>query len=158
MTGILVSRAREILGESQHGEQSMTMATGSFTMKTWDEQSYGQVEGGPRIAHAHSTNTYTGAITGESSVNYVTLYLDGDATCLYRGYEQIEGTLDGRTGSFVLEHVGSWQDNKATTTWTVIEGSGTGELAGLTGTGGYVAEHDVHETAVTLEYHLPALE
>ena len=132
----------------------MPVATGSFTMKTWDETPYGVVDGGPKIAHAHSTNTYTGEIAGESSANYVIFYPE-ETVGVFRGYEQIAGRVGDREGSFVLEHVGSWVGSTVTTSWTVVEGSGTGALAGLSGSGGYVAKHEIPETPVTLEYELP---
>jgi hypothetical protein len=49
----------------------------------------------------------------------------------YTAMERITGTLAGRAGSFVLIH-GATADTGAT--GVVVPGSGTGELAGLTGT------------------------
>lgn len=132
----------------------MILVNAVFTMKTWDETPYGAVDGGPKIAHAYSTNAYTGDIAGESSVNYV-IYYPEETVSVFRGYEQVVGKIGGREGSVVLEHVGSWQGATVTTSWTVVEGSGTGELAGMTGSGGYVAKHEIPETPVTLEYELP---
>lgn len=43
-----------------------------------------------------------------------------------------------------------------TTSWTVVDGSGAEALAGISGSGGYVAKHEIPETPVTLEYELPA--
>jgi hypothetical protein len=39
----------------------------------------------------------------------------------------------------VLRLDGGFEGGAARTTWTVVEGSGTGDLAGLQGEGGYVA-------------------
>ena len=75
---------------------------------------------------------------------------------VFRGYEQIVGNVGDREGSFVLEHVGSWAGSTVTTSWTVVDGSGTEALAGISGSGGYVAKHEIPETPVTLEYELPA--
>lgn len=133
----------------------MTLANALFTMKNWDETPYGIAGDGPKIAHAHSTNTYTGDIAGESSVNYVIFYPE-ETVGVFRGYEQIVGNVGDREGSFVLEHVGSWAGSTVTTSWKVVDGSGTGALAGMTGSGGYVAKHEIPETPVTLEYELPA--
>lgn len=111
-------------------------------------------EGGPKIAHAHSTNAYTGEIAGESSANYVIFYPE-ETVGVFRGYEQIAGRVGDRQGSLVLEHVGSWEGSTVTTSWAVVEGSGTGDLAGISGRGGYVAKHEIPETPVTLKYALP---
>jgi len=133
----------------------MTLANALFTMKNWYETPYGIADDGPKIAHAHSTNTYTGDITGESSANYVIFYPE-ETVGVFRGYEQIVGNVGDREGSFVLEHVGSWAGSTVTTSWTVVDGSGTEALAGISGSGGYVAKHEIPETPVTLEYELPA--
>jgi hypothetical protein len=46
--------------------------------------------------------------------------------------ERITGTLGGRSGSFVLTHGAN--GDTAAATGVVVPGSGTGDLAGLTGT------------------------
>jgi Protein of unknown function (DUF3224) len=48
----------------------------------------------------------------------------------YLANERVTGTLDGRAGTFVLQH-GAWEGGQ----WGhVVPGSGTGALAGLRGT------------------------
>ena len=63
-------------------------------------------------------------------------------------------TLDGRSGSFVLRLGGGFEGGAARTTWTVVEGSGTGDLAGLQGEGGYVARQGEPEVAWELRWSL----
>lgn len=52
----------------------------------------------------------------------------------YVALEQITGTLNGRKGSFVLQHSGTMNRGALQLIITVVPDSGTGELAGLTGT------------------------
>jgi hypothetical protein len=66
----------------------------------------------------------------------------------------VVGRLGERSGSFVLRSTGTWEDGTATTTWSVVPGSGTGELAGLAGEGGYVARSGEAEIPYTLDYRL----
>jgi hypothetical protein len=132
----------------------MTVANASFTMNKWDETADSETEGLPKITRVFTTNTYTGDISGASSVTYTIAYPTAD-TGIFRGYEQIIGRIGNAEGSFILEHVGSWKDSAVTTSWSVVEGSGTGALQGLTGRGGYVARHEIPETPVTLDYTLP---
>jgi hypothetical protein len=153
MVVTLVSGAGRNLAHSKQGH-GMTLANATFSMNDWDEQSDAEINGLPRITRVFSTNTYRGDISGSSSVNYVIAYPTGD-TGTFRGYEQIVGRLGDAEGSFILEHVGSWEKSTVTTSWTVVEGTGTGALEGLSGRGGYVAHHDVPETPVTLDYSLP---
>jgi hypothetical protein len=51
----------------------------------------------------------------------------------YVAMEKVEGTLDGRHGSFVLQHSGSMNRGAPSLSVTVVPDSGTGELTGLTG-------------------------
>ena len=132
----------------------MATATATFAMKTWDEKPWGEVDGARKITHTFTTNTYTGEIEGESSAHYITTYVS-DEEADYVGYEQIVGKIGGREGSIVLECAGQWRDNVASTVWKVVDGAGTGDLAGLTGNGGYVAKHGDTAYAVTLEYTIP---
>jgi Protein of unknown function (DUF3224) len=51
----------------------------------------------------------------------------------YVAIEIVTGKLNGRTGSFALQHTGSMVDNAFTLIVTVVPGSGTGQLAGIAG-------------------------
>ena len=49
------------------------------------------------------------------------------------------GRVADRTGTFLLQEAGTVQDNVVSGDWFVIPGSGTGQLAGLRGAGGFRA-------------------
>ena len=66
----------------------------------------------------------------------------GSAT--YVAMERVTGTLQGRSGSFVLVHNGVMTPDSQSLTITVAPGSGTGELAGLSGTMGIVIADGEH--------------
>jgi len=51
----------------------------------------------------------------------------------YVAIETVTGTLDGRRGSFCLQHTGVMARGSGSLTITVIPDSGTDELAGLSG-------------------------
>jgi hypothetical protein len=51
----------------------------------------------------------------------------------YVAIERVHGTLNGRSGSFVLQHSGTMTRGAPQLTITVVPDSGTGELAGLAG-------------------------
>ncbi len=57
-----------------------------------------------------------------------------DGSAGYVALELVTGTLDGRHGSFILQHSGSMTKGVATMTVTVVPDSGTNELATLAGT------------------------
>lgn len=52
----------------------------------------------------------------------------------YVAVERVTGKLDGRSGSFVLQHSGIMNRGEPSLTITVVPDSGTGELAGIAGT------------------------
>lgn len=51
----------------------------------------------------------------------------------YVAIEKVTGTLQGHTGSFVLQHMGTMTQNTPQLTITVVPDSGTGGLAGISG-------------------------
>ena len=51
----------------------------------------------------------------------------------YVALELVSGTLGGRHGSFALQHSGTMQGSESTMIVTVVPGSGTDQLEGLTG-------------------------
>ena len=52
----------------------------------------------------------------------------------YVAIDQVTGTLEGRAGGFVLQHSGRMNRGVPRLSVTVVPDSGTGELAGLSGT------------------------
>jgi hypothetical protein len=51
----------------------------------------------------------------------------------YVAMERVSGTLDGRSGTFVLQHTGTMARGEQQLSVTVVPDSGTGQLVGLTG-------------------------
>jgi hypothetical protein len=56
-----------------------------------------------------------------------------DGSAGYVAMERIEGTLNGRSGTFVLQHSGTMTRGVQQMTITVVPDSGTGGLGGITG-------------------------
>ena len=128
----------------------LTKAT--FKILSWDEAPFDEPEDGPKLTRAHVKKSFHGDLSGTGNLMYIMTHLDsGVAT--FSGFEKVIGNLGGRTGSFVLRHTGSFDGEKATAECEVVPGSGTEELAGLSGTGrfsaGLAEEHDM-----TLEYEV----
>lgn len=114
------------------------MSENTFYAKSWDEHVVSGEEGAPRFAHAHAVMVYSGLIEGESVSDSLLFYAgegyDGGGTTS-PGLERIEGSVAGRKGSFVLRHEVGFDAQGVRGTWTVVPGSGTGELAGIGGSG-----------------------
>jgi Protein of unknown function (DUF3224) len=71
----------------------------------------------------------------------------------YVAMEQVSGTLEGRKGTFVLQHSGTMDRGKPGLTITVVPDSGTDQLVGLTGTMDIKIDGGVHSYEFT--YALP---
>jgi len=112
----------------------------TFQITGWDEKTYEEIGGGAKLTNAKVTQSYSGAVEGASSIEYLMSYtIQGIAH--FVGLERVSGTVAGKPGTFVLQHAGTFSDGKARSTWSVVPGSGTGDLASLRGSGSYVAGH-----------------
>ncbi len=107
-----------------------------FTMDTWDAvPDEAPAGGGPQTARVTLAKTYPGPDLVATSTGHA-LTTNGPGGASYVAQERIAGVLAGREGSFVLEHRASMGDGFPTVMAAgVVPGSGTGALAGLTGTG-----------------------
>ena len=131
----------------------MSTLTGGFELASWDEETTQELDGERKLTRALVTQTFTGDLEGEGSVEWLMCYAE-DGTARFVGMQLVRGLIDGRKGSVVLETVGEFDGGKARGRWTVIPGSATGDLAGMTGTGRFEAPHGPNAT-YTLEVDLP---
>src|SRR6185295_6785872 len=128
------------------------VAHSRFAIKSWDEKPYGEGQDLPKLTRAAVTKTFTGDMSGEGHVEYLMMYRsDGSAT--FVGLERIVGQVAGKSGSFVLQRTGVFEDGLAKESYFVIPGSGTGELESLRGEGTTAVGHG-SEHPLTLNYEL----
>jgi uncharacterized protein DUF3224 len=125
-------------------------AAAPFTNDRYDEEPYAEAEGAALI-RVHISRTFTGDLEGESTAELLIAKSEGGGG--YVGHDQIQGTLDGKSGSFVLQHGGIMSPDGVSSSGTIVPGSGTGELTGLNGEGTMAADEDGNHT-LTLEYEL----
>ena len=79
---------------------------------------------------------FTGGIDGTSKGEMLTGITPSTGSMAYVAIETITAKIDGRSGTFVLTHHASMMKSDpagAVASIAVVPGSGTGELAGLTG-------------------------
>ena len=130
--------------------QMKNRANATFKLDSWDEDPYNEIEGAPKLTRVKVTKTYHGDIEGKSTLEYLMMYRQ-DGTASFVGLERVVGSLGGRSGTFVLQHKGTFEGGKAKVDWFVVSGSGTGKLSGLCGEGGFATEH-TEQPAVTLDF------
>jgi hypothetical protein len=127
-------------------------ANARFAIKSWDEKPYSEGDGLPKLTRASVIKTFTGEIEAEGKVEYLMMYRsDGSAT--FAGLERVTGRIGDKTGTFVLQRSGVFEGGLAKESYSVIAGSGTGDLSGLTGEGASSVGHG-NELPFSLSYEL----
>lgn len=108
-------------------------ATGSFEVEltphpagTESEQSV--------VGRMSILKRFVGQLDATSSGQMLSVGTSVKGSAAYVAIEFVSGALDGRTGTFVLQHSGIMTRGTPRLTISVVPDSGTGELAGLAGT------------------------
>lgn len=107
-------------------------AKATFRISSVEEDDHSKGDEGQRISRGSSKIAYGGELEGEGLLAELRNYTNDHTATVY-GLERITGALAGRSGSFVLEHVGKLDQGVLDSVRTVVPGSGTGELKGLRG-------------------------
>ena len=128
------------------------LATSSFSLKRWDERPYDELEGAPKLTRASVVYGFEGELSGEGRLEYLMSYLP-DGSALFTGFQRFVGRVGSREGTFIFRHAGRFADGIASDTWTVVAGSGTGDLAGIRGQLEFSAGHQ-EKYEVIFEYEL----
>ena len=116
----------------------MSRATGTFSVTGGSEQTTREAAGEAKLTRVSGTQRFSGGIVGEGSVDWVFCYRP-DRSARFLGLQRIEGAIDGRSGSLVMESTGNHDGKRSNGRWRVIPGSGTGELAKISGEGTFEA-------------------
>ncbi len=118
---------------AQGSKGSLMHATGTFNVKVLPADP-------SDIAKAADTGrmtidkTWTGALTGTSKGEMLTGITTENASMAYVAMERFTGTVDGHAGTFLFSHTAEMLNNAPTKfDVTIVPGSGTAALKGLTG-------------------------
>jgi Protein of unknown function (DUF3224) len=127
-------------------------AEGTFTVTSWQEDTYQELDGKGKLTRATVSYRLSGDIEADATWAALMFYRE-DGTAEYTGLQHVTGRIGGRAGTCVMVADGGYAGGEASGTWRVIPGSGTGELAGLRGSGMSVATSEPPGT-FTLDYEL----
>ena len=107
-------------------------ATGPFQVKVAPlEEEKGE---GSTLGRYSLDKQYHGDLEAVAKGQMLTAGTDVKGSAAYVALERVTGTLHGRRGSFALQHTGTMSAGGQHLQITVVPDSGSGELAGLTGT------------------------
>ena len=109
----------------------------SMDVTSWDEKTISE-SGSTKITRTTMGQSCSGDNEGIAASELVMYYQEG-GTAIIVGFLTIDGSIDDRTGTVVLRSIGKFDGSEATADLTVVAGSGTGGLTGISGTGTSVA-------------------
>jgi hypothetical protein len=110
------------------------LANGELHVTAWEELRSEDLGDGRRVVHARLEDALSGGFEGTASWDDLLFYrADGSASFVTLG--QMRGRLGGREGSFAVATRGTYDGEWVRSSWTIVVDSGTGELAGISGTG-----------------------
>ena len=122
-------------GLSQREPRAPTRAEAMITVRSSEAKPYDDTDG-PALMEVHLYETFAGDIEGDSPVRALQVLCDDKSASLVN-MQRVRGKLGGRQGTFVLQGSEVVKDGKISGTWFVVPGSGTGDLRGLRGEGGF---------------------
>jgi hypothetical protein len=127
-----------------------THAQATFEIQSWEENAYVELDGDAKLTRASVGQAFAGDLEGEGSVEWLMCYRQ-DKTADFVGLQRFVGRLGSRSGSFVMRTQGTFDGEKAVGELSVVPGSGTDELGGITGVGAFLAPHG-STPSVDLDY------
>jgi hypothetical protein len=113
-------------------------AEAKITVQNSEAKPYDQTAS-PALMDIHLNETFIGSIDGESPVRALQVLRD-DKSAYLVSMQRFRGKLAGREGTFVLQGSEVVENGKIKAKWSVVPGSGTGDLSGLRGEGGFEGE------------------
>lgn len=105
-----------------------THASGTFEVKMTP-----QTEADATVGRFELDKRFQGDIEGTSKGVMLAVGTAVKSSAGYVAMEQVTGTLNGRRGTFALQHTGTMTRGTPQLSVTVVPDSGTGQLSGLSG-------------------------
>ena len=130
----------------------MSHATGTLDVKTVPQPPE-DAAGGGVIGRLLLDKQFHGELEARSAGTMLGARTPVQGSAGYVAQELVTGMLNGREGSFVLQHYGVMNKGEMEQIVTVVPDSGTGQLTGLTGRMTITVENGVHN--YRLDYTLP---
>ncbi len=108
------------------------VAKGEFVVKLLPLSVEGQPEGS-KLGRMSIDKTISGDLIATTQGQMLSAMTEVKGSAGYVAIEKVDGTLNGKKGTFVLQHTGSMNQGSPRLSVTVVPDSGTQELVGLAG-------------------------
>jgi Protein of unknown function (DUF3224) len=109
------------------------LASGQFHIVVRTAEPPQLLDGGVAIGRTRFEKRFEGNLVAQSSVDMMSAGTAVNGSAGYVALERVEGELDGRAGSFILQHSGIMDRGIPELSVTVVPDSATGALLGLRG-------------------------
>ena len=123
------------VGQSQTEPNTRARAEAKITLQRAEAKPYDQTTS-PPLLEIRLSEPFTGDIDGESTVRALQVRRNDQSASMV-SMQRFRGKLGGHQGTFVLQGSEIIEKGKIKATWFVVPGSGTGDLCGLRGEGGF---------------------
>ena len=127
----------------------MRTARGPLEVSTEAEPPFFEQDGIKLCRHV-VRKEFSGGMVGKSEARMIAAHTATPGSAGYVAIEHFTGSVGGRSGSFVLQHHGLMEKGEAALTVTIVPDSGTGELAGISGS--LEIDNDKGKHSYVLEY------
>ncbi|KAA1157666.1 MULTISPECIES: DUF3224 domain-containing protein [Pseudoalteromonas] len=117
---------------------------GEFTVTLAPIEGYAKGQQGINLGRMSIDKTFKGSLNATSQGEMLSAMTPTQGSAGYVAIEQVLGELDGKKGSFVLQHFGTMDKGQDSLILNVIPDSGTGELEGLSGSMKIRIEQGIH--------------
>ncbi len=143
------------VAKTDQGVKRVTnVAKGTFEVKVTPLAAEENI-GDPTIGRLALDKTWAGDVSGTSKGQMLGSQSETEkGSGGYVAMERFTGTVQGKKGSFSLQHHGTMGGGKFEINVYVVPGTGTGELAGISGTLKIIVDGSKH--LYELEYSLPS--
>jgi Protein of unknown function (DUF3224) len=121
-----------LIVSSNSRESIMNKAAGTFDVKINPLAPY-NTSADAKLARMSIDKQFHGDLEATSQGEMLSAGTDIKGSAGYVAIERVSGTLDGRTGGFVLQHNATMTRGTPYLNIVVVPDSGTGELLGLSG-------------------------
>lgn len=109
----------------------MTHASGSFEVRLAPQETYNKSDS--MLGRMSIDKQFHGPLEATSKGEMLTAGTNVKGSAGYVAIERVTGTLNGKSGSFALQHFATMTRGAPQLTIIVVPDSGTGELGGLSG-------------------------
>jgi hypothetical protein len=111
----------------------MIHAHGTFEVKLTPQKPDNKEAESANLGRMSIDKQFSGDLEATSKGEMLSAMTDVKGSAGYVAIERVSGTLQGRSGTFVLQHSGTMTRGVPELSITVVPDSGTGQLAGLAG-------------------------